>query len=187
MAAMVQKLFVSPEQLRTDSYILASKVVKDGFEPDFMVGIWRGGAPIGICVHEFLKYKNINTDHIAIRTSRYTGIDETSETIGVHNLGYLVERLTPESTVLLVDDVFDSGRSIEAIFAELKQKCGDKMPTDVRVATIYYKPSRNETGRAPDYFVSESNEWIVFPHELEALTLEEIAQSKGSVVADLLR
>jgi len=59
MAAMIQKLFVTPEQLRTDSYILASKVVKDNFEPDFMVGIWRGGAPIGICVHEFLKYKNI--------------------------------------------------------------------------------------------------------------------------------
>lgn len=187
MAAMIQKLFVTPEQLRTDSYILASKVVKDGFEPDFLVGVWRGGAPIGICVHEFLKYKNINCDHISIRTSRYTGIDETSEVIGVHNLGYLVERLTPTSKVLLVDDVFDSGRSIEAIIAEMKQKCGDKMPANVRVATIYYKPTRNETGQAPDYYVTESTEWIVFPHELEALTLEEIVHSKGSIVADLLR
>lgn len=187
MAATIQKLFVTPDQLRTDSYILASKVVKDGFEPDFMVGIWRGGAPIGICVHEFLKYKGINTDHISIRTSRYTGIDETSETITVHNLGYLAEKLTSASKVLLVDDVFDSGRSIEAILHEMKLKCGENMPLDVRVATIYYKPSRNETGKVPEYFVTESTEWIVFPHELEALTLEEIAESKGQIVADLLR
>jgi len=98
-----------------------------------------------------------------------------------------VDRLIPTSKVLLVDDVFDSGRSIEAIIDDMKKRCGDKMPTDVRVATIYYKPSRNETGRAPEYFVSESTEWIVFPHELEALTLDEIAHSKGSIVADLLK
>ena len=183
----IPKLFVTPDSLRTNSYILASKVVKDDFKPDFLVAIWRGGAPIGICVHEFLKYKNINTDHIAIRTSRYTGIDETSTNIGVHNLGYLTERLKPDSKVLLVDDVYDSGRSIEAIFEELKKKCGDQMPIDIRTATIYYKPTRNETGKVPEYYVEESTEWIVFPHELEGLSLEEVAVAKGQEVADLLK
>lgn len=184
--ASFQKLFVSPETQRLDSYRLASKIVKDGFHPDFMVAIWRGGASIGICVHEFLKYKNINTDHISIRTSRYTGIDETADNVAVHNLGYLVERLTTSSKVLLVDDVFDSGKSIAAIFDELRSKCGDNTPSDIRVATIYYKPTRNVTDRVPEYYVTESSEWIVFPHELEALTLEEIAHSKGAEVAELL-
>ena len=181
------KVFVDPETLQTDSFILASKVFEDGFEPDFMVAIWRGGAQIGCCVHEFFKYLDMKVDHIAIRTSRYTGIDETSAKVEVHNLGYLVERVKSTSKVLLVDDIFDTGSSIAAIIETLKEKLGSNMPTDMRVATVYYKPTRNESDRVPDYFVKETSEWIVFPHELEALTNEEIVLSKGVEVANLVR
>lgn len=69
----------------------------------------EGGATIGICMHEYFKYLDMDTDHIAIRTSRYTGIDTHESNIQVHNLGYLVERLNKDSRVLLVDDVYDSG------------------------------------------------------------------------------
>ncbi len=181
------KLFVTPDSLRKDSYALASKVVIDGFQPTHMIAIWRGGATIGICMHEFFKYLNIPTDHIAIRTSRYTGIDETASTVHVHNLGYLLERLNKDSKVLLVDDVYDSGLSIEAVFEALKEKLGDNTPQDIRVATVYYKPKRNKTTRVPDYFVHESDEWIVFPHELEGLSLDEISQVMGPEIADLVK
>jgi hypothetical protein len=152
-----------------------------------MVAVWRGGAPIGCCVHEYLKYFNIQTDHIAIRTSRYNGIDTANSVVTVHNLGYLTERVKKESKILIVDDVFDTGLSIEAIFKTLSEKLEDNMPDDIRVATVHYKPKRNKTLKIPEYFVHESDEWIVYPHELEGLTIEEIEISMGNEVADLIR
>jgi hypothetical protein len=52
------------------------------------------------------------------------------------------------------------------------------MPETVRIATVYYKPSRNKTNLAPDYFVHEVDEWLVFPHELRGLTDDEIRKHK---------
>ena len=181
------KRFITPDEIRRDSYVLASKVINDDFIPTHMVAIWRGGANIGCCIHEFLKYLNIPTDHIAIRTSRYTGIDEAASVVTVYNLGYLTERLTKDSKVLLVDDVFDTGLSISAVINSLQEKLGDNMPLDIRVATVFYKPTRNQTIRVPDYYVHESNEWIVFPHELEGLTVKEITQVMGQEIGDLVK
>jgi hypoxanthine phosphoribosyltransferase len=181
------KHFVQPDTLRLDSFKLAAQVVESGFKPDFIVGIFRGGCPIGCHVDEFLKYMNINADHIAVRTSRYTGIDQVAETIAVHNLGYLVERLNKDSKVLVIDDVYDSGLSIEAFFDALKEKLCCKMPINIHIGTIFYKPSRNKTGKVPEYFVHESDEWIVFPHELEGLSIEEINTNMGKEIGDLVQ
>jgi len=181
------KVFVSTDDLRTCSYELAAKVLNDGFKPDYVIALWRGGSTIGICVHELFKYCGLVTDHIAIRTSRYTGIDKTVEEVAVHNLGYLLERLNADSKVLLVDDVFDSGLSIAAVIETLKSKLCEKCPKDIRVATAYYKPTKNKTEHVPNYFVHCTNDWIVFPHELEELTLDEIEESKGAHVALLIK
>lgn len=151
-----------------------------------MVAIWRGGAPIGCHVHELFKFMNIHTDHIAIRTSKYTGIDKCNSTVTVHNLGYLKERLTSDSKVLLVDDIFDTGLSIDAIFAALHDQLGDKMPKDIRVATVYYKPSRNKTSRVPNYYIHETDKWIVFPHELEDMSIDDIRSVMGNEIADTI-
>ena len=178
------KRFVSPDELRKDSYKLGAQVIESKFRPDFMVALWRGGSTIGICIHELLKYCGIPTDHIAIRTSRFSGIDRGSEEVAVHNLGYLIERLNKDSKVLLVDDVFDSGLSIAAVLSALKEKLGDNVPSDIRIATVFYKPQNNKTTLTPHYFVHDSKEWIVFPHELEALTLPEIRHVFGAEIAE---
>ena len=137
---------------------------------------------------ELFKYGNIPTDCISIRTSRYTGINKTASIVQVHNLGYLIERITKTSKILLVDDVFDSGVSIDAVFNALQSKLGPNMPDDIRIATVYYKPTRNITSRVPNYYIHESDEWIVFPHEIEGLTIEEISQyidpEIGQIVAN---
>jgi hypothetical protein len=52
------------------------------------------------------------------------------------------------------------------------------MPETVRIATVYYKPSRNQTSLKPDYFVHETEEWLVFPHEICGLTEAEIRAHK---------
>src|SRR5271155_4276382 len=71
----MDKLFISADELLRDSMELARRIVVSGFRPTFLVGMWRGGAPIGIAVQEVLEYQGIHTDHIAIRTSSYTGVD----------------------------------------------------------------------------------------------------------------
>ena len=46
------------------------------------------------------------------------------------------------------------------------------------VATPYYKPNKNESKYKPDYYLHETDQWLVFPHELEGLSLEEIQKNK---------
>ena len=104
--------------------------------------------------------------------------DSASGSFSVHAVDYLVSRLTAEDNLLLIDDVFDSGRSLEAAIGELSLRCRRNMPTNVRIATVYYKPSRNKTSIVPDYHVRATDEWLVFPHELRGLTREEILANK---------
>jgi uncharacterized protein len=174
----VDKLFISADSLLGDSMELARRIVSSGFRPTFLVALWRGGAPIGIAIQEVLEYHSIHADHIAIRTSSYTGIDQQSKTVRVHAVDYLVSRLCAEDELLLVDDVFDSGRSLEAVIAELKRRCKRNFPEKVRIATVYYKPSRNRSNLVPDYYVLATDQWLVFPHELRGLTREEILEHK---------
>ncbi|WP_353958960.1 phosphoribosyltransferase [Reinekea marina] len=112
---MTDKVFISSQELLQDSFRLAHKVLEDGFRPDFIIGIWRGGAPIGIAVQEYFDFKGIETDHIAVRTSSYYGIGKQSKEIKVHGLHYLIDHANADDSLLIVDDVFDSGRSVDAL------------------------------------------------------------------------
>jgi hypoxanthine phosphoribosyltransferase len=174
----VEKIFISAESLLRDSMELGLQVVRSGFRPSFLVGIWRGGAPIGICVQEVLEYYGIECDHISIRTSSYTAIDQQAKSVRVHAVDYLVSRLTFEDRLLLIDDVFDSGRSLKVVLEELRRRCRRNLPEQIRIATVYYKPSRNSTDLVPDFYVRANDQWLVFPHEVQGLTREEILKYK---------
>jgi hypoxanthine phosphoribosyltransferase len=174
----MDKLFISADSLLRDSMELARLVVSSGFRPTFLAAMWRGGAPIGIAIQEVLEYHSIYADHIAIRTSSYTGIDTQHKTVRVHAVDYLVSHISADDELLLVDDVFDSGRSLEAVVKELKQRCRANWPKKFRIATVYYKSSRNQSELVPDYYVLDTDKWLVFPHELVGLTREEILEHK---------
>src|SRR5262249_12584872 len=149
---------------------LGRMIVASGFAPSFLVGIWRGGAPIGITVQEVLGFNGVECDHIAIRTSSYTGIESQAKTGRVHAIDYLVSQLNADDRLLIIDDVFDSGRSLEAVIDELKRRCRRNLAEQIRIATVYYKPTRNRSSIKPDYYVRATDQWLVFPHELRGLT-----------------
>lgn len=174
----VRKIWLTADDLLGDSFRLARQVLEGGFRPTHLVGIWRGGAPIGIAVQEFFDVHGVECDHIAIRTASYTGIDQQSKTVKIYAIGYLIDTLNAGDRLLVIDDVFDSGRSIEAFLAELKARCRANTPGDIRIATVWYKPARNQTALKPDFFIHKSNDWLVFPHEIEGLTPEEIRAHK---------
>ena len=52
----MKKHYIQAGQLLEDSYKLAWEIFESGFRPDFIIGVWRGGAPVGIAVQEFLDF-----------------------------------------------------------------------------------------------------------------------------------
>jgi len=175
---MDEKRYLYAQDLLNDSFELGLRIYNSGFRPNFIIGIWRGGTPVGIAVQEILDYLGVKTDHIAIRTSSYKGINERSKTVRVHGLQYIVRRANREDGLLIVDDVFDSGSSIRAVLETLREKMRRNLPRDIRVATPWFKPTCNVTDIAPDYYIHETAQWLVFPHELDGLTKEEMFTHK---------
>ena len=180
---MTQKLYLPAQQLLEDSFRLGANIIEDGYRPTIMIAIWRGGVPMGIAIQELLAWYGIETDHIAIRTSSYTGIDGQSHEIRIHGMNYLIKNCTDQDRLLIVDDVFDTGLTIEAVIDHLREKARLNTPREIRVAVPYYKPSRNQTERVPDYYLHETAQWLKYPHSLEGLTLAEVAENRPELYA----
>ena len=153
----ISKTYITADQLLARSFELGLQVLDSGFRPDIVVGIWRGGAPVAIAIHELFDLAGLRADHIPIRTALYTGIGSTAQAVQVDGLDYLADRVRAETRVLLVDDVFDSGRSLEAVVARLQAHCAASR-SQWRIATPYYKPANNRTGLVPDYYLIECDE-----------------------------
>lgn len=174
----MDKVYITAQELLEDSFRLAHQIYTDGFYPQFIVGIWRGGTPVGIAVQEYFEYRKVATDHISVRTSSYYGINQQAKEIRVHGLHYLIENADADDKLLIVDDVFDSGRSVDALIKAIRKQSRMNAPAEMRVACPWYKPSKNSVDFEPDYYLHESAEWLVFPHELDGLELSEIGAGK---------
>ncbi len=177
------KRFIQEQEILEDSYRLAVQIYTSGYRPDFIVGVWRGGSTVGIYVQECLQYLGVETDHIAIRTS-YRGMNdylnnlESDREIQVHGLQYLFENMNADDALLIVDDVYSSGRNVAAVIDRLRDKTRRNMPEEVRIAVPYYRSQARQANRAPDYFLHEYDEWLVLPYELTGLSDDEIATNK---------
>jgi hypoxanthine phosphoribosyltransferase len=165
----MDKFFINSDSLLKDSFQLAWNVYESGYKPNYIIGVWRGGAPVGIAVQEFLSVLGVKSDHIAIRTSYYSGIDERQECVQVYGLNYVIRKLESEDKLLIVDDVHDTGNSIKQTITDIKKACKKNTP-EIRIATPYFKPNKNQTENKPDYYLHETDQWLVFPHELEGLS-----------------
>jgi hypoxanthine phosphoribosyltransferase len=183
---MSKKYFIDAQSLLENSFKLGVKILESGFRPSFIIGIWRGGTPVGIAVQELLDYFGIKTDHISIRTSSYEGIDKRSKQIRVHGLDYIINNINSEDGLLIVDDVFDTGLSIQAVINTIRERARKNSPHDIRVAVCYYKPANNQTKITPDFYIHTTERWLIFPHELDGLTSHEVS-TKKPFVAKLLK
>ena len=99
----MDKTFITASDLLQDSFRLAAQIHRSGFLPDFIIGIWRGGTPVGIAIQEYFEYVGVRPDHIAVRTSAYVGIGERAKTIRVHGLHYIVDEANADDSLLIVD------------------------------------------------------------------------------------
>ena len=171
----MQKRYIGAEQLLQDSFALAIQVATSGFVPELIVGIWRGGAPIAIVMQEVLEFAGIACNHFAIRTSSYTGIGTRTE-VKVQGMETLAGQLKDVHSVLLVDDIFDTGLSMAKVLEEIRNIRPE--PLVIKTAVPYFKPASNQTTLQPDFFLQSTSDWLVFPHELQGLTQAELFEHK---------
>ncbi len=176
----MHKTVISAQDLLEDSIELGIDILESGFEPTLIIAIWRGGTPVGMALQETLAYCGLASDHIAIRTSSYTGVDQRGH-VAVHGLNYIIKKINYDDRLLIVDDVFDTGNTIKAVIDELRKRARDNTPDDIRVAVPWFKPSRNQTDLTPDYYLRQTEEWLVFPHELDALSPEELQEYRPEI------
>jgi len=182
---VTNKRFISEQQLLEDAYRLGVHIFNSGFRPTFIVGLWRGGSSVGIAVQECLQYLGVETDHIAIRTS-YRGlasyqrmVDNAQQEIRVHGTQYLLESLNQEDALLIVDDVFSSGLTTSAVVARLSSRLKNNTPRQIRIASPWFKPNSNRTPNPPDFYLHETDDWLVMPYEMAGLSDTEISNNKA--------
>jgi hypoxanthine phosphoribosyltransferase len=180
----MNKIFLDEETLIQDSFRLGVQIYESGFRPTFIVGLWRGGSSVGIYVQECLQTLGIETNHISLRTS-YRGqpfyhatVASAEAEIRVHGTQYLLESLNADDSLLLVDDVFSTGKSIDAVITRLSRHLKRNMPGQVKIATLYERPSYRSSEIRPDFVQHRTEDWLVFPYEISGLTMEEIRKHK---------
>ena len=184
----MQKKFLDEQELIQDSFRLGVTILESGFKPTFIVGLWRGGSSVGIYVQECLQTLGVKTNHLSLRTS-YRGQPYYHEManlpvsdIRVHGTKYLVDSLNSDDSLLIVDDVFSTGKNIEAVINKLESRLRRNMPKEVRVATLWQRPSFKAVDIKPDFVLHQTEDWLVFPYEMTGLTLDEIKQHKSFLV-----
>ena len=170
---MDSKRFVSAHEVETLSLQLAKKIEDSGFHPTLLLGIWRGGCIPALYVHEYLEWKGQKVQHAPLKVQSYTGIGQ-QETVQIEDLSRLYAKLSPRDRILVIDDVFDTGRTIVALKTALRKY-------EMKAGVLFYKPQKNQTQMIPDFFVEETDAWIVFPHELQGLSEDELRQRNVSL------
>jgi len=136
--------------LGTSTRRLAEDVAADGYDPDMILSIARGGLLVGAALGYSLSVKNVYTMNVEY----YTGVDERLE----------VPRILPpapdfvdlqDARILIADDVADTGHTLESV----QQFCAGKVG-EVRIAVLYEKP---HTVVPCDYVWRRTDRWIDFP------------------------
>jgi len=184
----MKKKFLDEETLILDSFKLGVQIFESGFKPTFIVGLWRGGSAVGIYVQECLQTLGVQTEHLSLRTS-YRGepyyhsmASEPVSNIRVHGTRFLLENMNANDSLLIVDDVFSTGKNIEAVIKRLNFRLKRNMPKIVRVATLWQRPSYRAVDFKPDFLLHETEDWLVFPYEMTGLSMEEIKAHKSFLV-----
>ena len=155
---------IDPNEYLIDCFRLARKIWADGYRPDFLIALWRGGAPPGIVIQEFFRWKGHDPYHTAIRTQSLEGV-LSGDGFDIKGFEHVLDVVGAEDQLLLVDDVCSTGRTIYEVVRYLRQKARRNAP-EVRVATVYYRPQQRRFLVGPDYYLHEVDEPPLLPYRL---------------------
>ena len=169
------KRYISGDEMLLDSFRLARLILNSGWDPELLVVLWRGGAPVGLAVHEFFVYRGMRKAHLPVKCSSYAGLQQT-QLPRISLSPEQLELFRPGRRVLIIDDIFDTGLTAKHMRGIVTAR-----GAEARVATLFWKKARTITGEQPDYHLHATDEWIVFPHELDGLTREEVRRKHPGI------
>ncbi len=151
---------------------LASKIRKANFKPDVIVGVSRGGWPPARIMSDLLE----NPEIANVKAEFYLDVAKTKSEPAITQP---VSVSVKDKKILVVDDVADTGKSLRLVRTHLKEQGA----TDVKIATIYYKPWSVIT---PDWYERKTTRWIIFPWERKETVKNVVKRfkSEGKTVED---
>ncbi|MEZ0289716.1 MAG: phosphoribosyltransferase [Sulfolobales archaeon] len=153
--------------------VLAKKIYENKYIPDSIIGVFRNGWIIGRLIGDLLGVDEIG----GIGIKFYKSIGETRERPLVTSGPTTNVR---DKKILLVDDVSDSGRTLQ-VAIELTRLFGAR---EVRTATLYIK---KRTMLIPDYYYDETDKWIIFPWEYGETIRELSLRRYGDLTLDSMK
>jgi len=141
----MDKTYYNFDEFLDDVDILAKQIKQ--YNPDALISIIRGGMTLGHFLAEKLNTRNLLT----INTIHY---NNTKKLKGINIFN--IPDLSPYKKIVLVDDISDSGDTLEALIQLLTQKYPH---LTIKTATIFYKPTSKVI---PDFKIKIAKNWIVF-------------------------
>ena len=165
-----KRVYISPNDIQRLGIRLGRLVYEsiDEFEPTWLISI-VDDVPLGIYIHRFLTSKGVKVNYGAIQ-------DTTS------NLDHVAQHCNSIDKLLIVVNVFDGGRSVQACLDRLRLCMRSNFPTEIRIATAFEKPCRNTTSLIPHYVGKKTSDWLVFGHDLHVMADEDCNLIMGNDV-----
>ena len=148
----MEKEFYNWKAIDSLSRQLAWKIINSGFKPQILVAVIRGGLfPALIISHEL-----DNKELYAVKCIHYKDLKhQKAELVFQQDIP---KKLCKGKRVLIIDEVADSGESLELIKKILKKQ----KPKSIKTAVLHKKSG---SIHKPDYFMEETKAWIVYPWE----------------------
>ncbi|GHV05072.1 phosphoribosyltransferase [Spirochaetia bacterium] len=181
----MKKEFLPYDTVRNNTLKLAHRIYQDGFIPDVIYVSLRGGAYLGNVISEYFKIvrRDAHPVYYAAVVARSYSDVRTSDKITVEGWTYAPEHLRIGDRVLLVDDIFDTGQTINHL-AEIILERGIPRK-DLKIAVHDYKYFYDKPEQLPfqpDYWcrkhdlsVNDEDRWIHYmSHELVGLSESEL-------------
>ena len=184
----MKKEFLQFDTVRDNALLLAHKIYSEGFIPDVIYVSLRGGATLGNVISEYFKIVRKGERPVyyaAVVARSYTGVAQ-AENVKVDGWTYSPDYLRTGDKVLLIDDIFDSGRTINHLAQIIMDKGIPRK--DLKIAVHDYKffyDKEEQLPFQPDYWcrrhdlsINSEDLWIHYmSHELAGLEKAELEEN----------
>lgn len=179
------KEFLSYQTVRNDALKLAQRIHQDGFVPDVIYVSLRGGAYMGNVISEYFKIvrKGARPVFYAAVVARSYSDVRMNDKVRVDGWTYSPKYLRSGDKVLFVDDIFDTGKTINHLVNIILEKGIPRVDCKVAVHDYkYFSFKQEQLPIQPDYYCRkfeiaspEEDRWIHYmSHELVGLSKEEL-------------
>ena len=151
------KVYVSHERVEKMCHEIFHQVLEQNFKPDLLIGISRGGLiPLGLLAGEQM-FDLRTTLSLSVESYEKQKQSQIKLLLPLH-----AEDIAQYKSILVADDIVDSGKTFEFVTSLLKSKLPN---AEIKTAALFYKPESSVV--QPDFYVEKTDQWIVFPWEAQ--------------------